>query len=146
MKQACFVMVLVAASAGMGASPAPSGDPDQGVVARTPHFAFHSDLATNVNDALLEAGRARNKGNPELFHAGEEVACFDALAPSAQTAWNLAVDYYGQVISPKKFSDRVQVLLRFELSGVKELTRERDQRYVGMVRGFIAAGEGVPAE
>jgi len=33
----------------------------------TTHLAFHSDLDTNLNDALIVAGVARNNGRPELF-------------------------------------------------------------------------------
>ena len=69
-------------------------------VATTPHFAFHSDFATNLNDALMEAGRARNKGNPELFQSGAEQSCFAELAPSARAGWNHAVDFYAEIISP----------------------------------------------
>ena len=55
------------------------------LVATTPHFAFHSDLATNLNDALVVAGGARNGGKPELFHTGsEESPCFAELPPSAR--------------------------------------------------------------
>ncbi len=49
-------------------------------LAATPHFALHSDIATNLNDALVVAGSARNDGKPELFHAGsEEGPCFAEL-------------------------------------------------------------------
>ena len=37
------------------------------IVATTPHFEFHSEFATNLNDALVEAGRARIKKKPEFM-------------------------------------------------------------------------------
>ena len=140
MRQTLRVTAVVVALTVAGASPSPARDSARRTaVATTPLFAFHSDFATNVHDALLEAGRARKKGKSELFQAGEEAACFAGLAPSAQTAWNLAVDYYTQVISPKKWSDREQTLMRLDLAGVEELTRERDRRFVGIAHGFIEA-------
>ncbi len=133
-----FSLVVVLFSASPTLAQAPT---EQAAVATTSHFAFHSDFTTNVNDALLEAGRARGKGKPELFQSGDEASCFDKLPPSVRTAWNLAVDYYTEVVSPKRWSDRWQVLIRFDLSGVKELSRAGDRRYVGIVRSFIEAAK-----
>lgn len=48
-------------------------------VLTTPHFAFHSDFATNLNDALLVAGSARNAG---------EAAIAPRLAELYQVAWH----------------------------------------------------------
>jgi len=127
-------LIVAAASSSFAQDPAA-----RAAVATTPHFAFHSDFRTNINDALLEAGRARRKGNPELFLTGAEATCFEGLAPSIRTAWNLAVDYYAEVISPKKWSDRQQVLIRFDLARVEELSKERDLRYVGIARSFMDA-------
>lgn len=140
MKQVFRVMAVVASLTISAASPIPAQDPtERAVVATTPHFAFHSDFVTNIHDALLEAGRARRKGRAELFRTGEEAACFAGLAPSARTAWNLAVDYYAEVISPKTWSDRQQVLIRLDLAHVEALPDERDRRYVGIARSFMDA-------
>ena len=140
MKQAFRVMAVVVALTVAAASTSPAQDPGaRAAMARTPHFVFHSDFVTNVHDALLQAGRARKKSNSELFRTGEEAACFAGLAPSARTAWNLAVDYYTEVISPKKWSDRQQFLIRLDLARVEELAKERDRRYVGIARSFMEA-------
>jgi hypothetical protein len=102
---------------------------DPAAVAVTPHFAFYSDFTTNLHDALLEAGRARGKGKPELFQAGDEASCFDELAPSLRTAWDLAVDYYAAIISSESWSDRQQVLIRLDLAGVEAPKTPRDRRW-----------------
>ena len=89
-------------------------------VATTEQFAFYSDFETNVNDALIAAGVARKSGRTELFSAGDEQACFEALAPSSQTGWNLAVDFYAEIISPHQFNDRQQSRIRLSLAGIEE--------------------------
>jgi hypothetical protein len=90
-------------------------------VLTTPHFAFFSDYQTNLNDALVQAGIERKLERAELFESGTEETCFAELPPSAQTGWNLAVDYYQQFISPAGFNERAQYLLRMNLAGFYEL-------------------------
>ena len=93
-------------------------DGEQSLVETTPHFAFYSDFATNLNDALIAAGSARNDDAPELFHNGsEEESCFLDLPSSVRTGWDLAVDYYAKVISPNSWLGRQQYLLRADLAG-----------------------------
>jgi sugar lactone lactonase YvrE len=121
--------------------PLEAGDP--ALVAKTPHFAFYSDFTTNLHDALLEAGRARRRGDPEMFKAGEETACFDQQTPSARNGWTLAVDYYADVISSARWNERQQVLIRLDLAGVAEWERPRDRRLVGIARGFLQAAAPV---
>lgn len=132
------VLVLVAL---LLLAPAPALPADDGAapVATTPHFAFHSDLATNLHDALTMAGKARNDGAPELLHAGPEASCFAELPRSARLGWDLAVDYYAEVLSPVSWLDRQQSLLRLDLAGVGEDRDERARRFVGITRGFLAA-------
>ena len=48
---------------------------------------------------MIEAGRARNDGKPELFQTGAAESCLAELPPSARTAWDHAVDYYTEIIS-----------------------------------------------
>ena len=108
-------------------------------VATTTHFAFHSDFATNLNDALLEAGRARNDERPELFTVEPERSCFEALAPSEQRGWHHAVGYYADVISTGRWSGRLQVVLRMALSGVEQREQPRDLRFLGIARGMLDA-------
>ncbi|MEE8522716.1 MAG: hypothetical protein V3T72_02195 [Thermoanaerobaculia bacterium] len=107
----------------------------------TPHFAFYSDLATNLNDALLVAGSARNADRPELFHTGEGKDCFEALAPSARLGWNLSVDWYAEIVSPADWNDRRLRLIRVDLAGAGDYLEsdERAQRYLGIAHAFQAA-------
>jgi hypothetical protein len=109
-------------------------------VTTTPHFAFHSDFATNLNDALIAAGVARKRGEPELFHSGAEEPCFGELPPSVRSAWDRAVDYYAEIVSPAGSFARQQYLLRLDLAGYEEQIDDDDaRRYVGIARAFRAA-------
>jgi len=109
-------------------------------VATTPYFAFFSDLPTNLNDALVEAGRARDAGTAELFAAGSEAACFEGLAPSLRAGWNRAVDYYAEIISPASWNARQQFLLRLDLAGVEGAIDDgRARQFVDLATAFRAA-------
>ncbi len=122
-----------------------ASDVDQSLVATTPHFAFYSYLATNLHDALIVAGADRNKEKPELFPSQpiqeDNDSCFAGLPPSAQTGWNLAVDYYAEVISPNSWLSRQQYQLRVELAGVGEELDARAQSFVDIARGFRATAK-----
>jgi hypothetical protein len=108
--------------------------------ATTPHFAFYSDFATNLNDALIAAGVARNDGEPELFQSGAEESCLAELPPSARAAWNRAVDYYAEIISPADWKDRQQYLVRVHLAGFDEQLKGAGARqFVEIARSFRAA-------
>jgi hypothetical protein len=106
----------------------------------TPHFAIYSDFDTNLNDALIAAGLARHDKKPELFHSGAEAPCFDKLSPSARAAWNAAVDYFAQIISPAGWDARQQVLLRWQLVGFDAEWRAAAgaTEFVEIARGFRA--------
>ncbi|MEA2602217.1 MAG: hypothetical protein QOF89_3209 [Acidobacteriota bacterium] len=109
-------------------------------VVTTPHFAFYSDFDTNLNDALIAAGVARKGSKPELFHSGDEVTCFGELPPSARAAWEGAVNYYKEIISPVGFGDRQQYLLRMQLAGLDEDLKDAEARqFVDIARSFRAA-------
>lgn len=108
-------------------------------IATTSHFAFYSDFDTNLNDALIVAGTARGDGKPELFQTGDEQACFQDLPPSAQFGWNLAVDYYAEVMAPAGWQGRQQSLLRHELAGLDREFVDRGRRFVDITTGFLAA-------
>ena len=109
-------------------------------VATTPHFAFYSDFDTNLNDALIAAGLARKGGKDELFRVGAEVACFEKLPPSQRAAWNGAVSYYAEIISPNDFSSRQQFLLRMQLAGFpEELKDDAAREFAGIAGHFRAA-------
>ena len=116
--------------------------PERTPVVTTPHFAFYSDFDTNLNDALIAAGLARKGGKPQLFHSGaeDEVSCFGKLPPSVRAAWDRAVDYYAEIISPADWTDRQQYLLRVQLAGfTEELTDAGDRQFVEIARSFRAA-------
>jgi hypothetical protein len=113
---------------------------DDGPVATTPHFAFYSDLPTNLNDALIVAGSTRNDGADELFADGGELeACFSELPKSARAGWDLAVDYYARVISPAGWMARQQYLLRADLAEFGEEPDERARRFLMIAEGFRLA-------
>jgi hypothetical protein len=119
-----------------GLAQAPARTP----VFTTPHFAFYDDFDTNLNDALIAAGVARKGGKPELFHAGDEAACFDKQPDSTRAAWDGAVDYYAKVISPAEWSDRQQYLLRVQLAGFDEELKDAEARqFVDIAKSFRAA-------
>lgn len=109
-------------------------------IATTPHFAFYSDFDTNLNDALNAAGVARKAGEPELFHSGDEMPCFDKLPPSARAGWDRAVDYYTEIISPASWNARQQYLLRVQLAGYDEKWKDAGARqFVEIAQNFRGA-------
>ena len=127
-------MLLSAPSASLGQAR------ERTPVVTTPHFAFYSDSDTNLNDALIAAGIARKGGKPELFHSGAEVSCFGELPQSARAAWDGAVDYYAEIISPADWTDRQQYLLRVQLAGFdEELKGAGARQFVEIARNFRAA-------
>jgi len=129
-----LAMLLFVPRASLGQAPA------RAPVVTTPHFAFYDDFDTNLNDALIAAGVARKGGKPELFHSGAEVSCFGKLPPSARAAWEGAVGYYAEIISPADWSDRQQFLLRVQLAGFDEEWKDAgDRQFVEIARSFRAA-------
>ena len=134
--------VLATAVIAIASSVASAQRPDGTAIATTPYFAFHSDLATNVNDALIAAGAARRAKKAELFHSDPEKACFDGLPPVERAAWNRAVDYYAEIVSPVQYTVREQLLPRLELAGVvkKEgLIDPAERRLIEITVAFRAA-------
>jgi hypothetical protein len=106
----------------------------------TPHFAFHSDFETNLNDALVAAGVDRKFRRPELFHSGPEAACFEALPPSARAGWDGALDYYARIVSPGSFHERPQYVIRVQLAGFdEELGNAADRELASIAAAFRAA-------
>ena len=122
-----------------GSGSAAAGEP-AGPVAETPHFRFLSDFTANLHDALIVAGKARSSGKSELFHEGEEGACFQELAISERVAWEQAVDYYAEVISPGNWGSRPQFVIRLHLAGAPG-AREDEQvrRFTALADAFLAA-------
>ena len=118
----------------------PATAPSRAAILTTEHFALFSDRDTNLNDALVAAGVARKRGKPELFHSGEETACFGALPQSTRAAWEKAVDYYAEVVSPGGWTGRPQHLIRVQLAGFdEELKDAADRELVDIAAGFRAA-------
>jgi hypothetical protein len=126
----------------IGSSTSLAQAPDRGAVATTPHFAFYSDFATNLNDAVIAAGAARGAKKVELFQSSSEKACFDGLLAAERAAWNRVVDYYAEIVSPAQHSAPVQTLPRLELAGVvkkEALTDAADRRFLDITSGLRAA-------
>lgn len=135
--------MLLAAGASFGQAPDSAHKSQRAPrvpIATTPHFAFYSDFGTNLNDALIAAGLARKRAKPELFQDGAEAPCFGKLPPSARAAWERAVDYYAEIISPVQFGDRQQYLLRADLAGFEDDLEDPGARqFAGIARGFRTA-------
>jgi hypothetical protein len=140
MRTALRVGLVVGWTALLGPHRADCGEaPDRSPVLATPHFAFYSRFDANLNDALIAAGLARKNGKPELFRAGTEAACFEKLPKSLRAAWNEAVDYYAEIVSPGGFGRSEQFRVRLQLAGFDdELTKDEDREYVGIVASFRA--------
>jgi hypothetical protein len=83
-------------------------------VLTTKHFAFYSDLATNVNDALVATATARLSKQADPFATGPVKVCMDSLPAPERDAWGRAVDYYAQ----SKTTPIQRILLRLELAGL----------------------------
>ncbi|MFQ5528267.1 MAG: hypothetical protein ACE5GX_18685 [Thermoanaerobaculia bacterium] len=107
------------------------------LVAKTPHFAFHSDFEVNLHDALLEAGRTRWSDRPELFHSGEEASCFSELSRPLRSAWDHAVGFYAETVSPPQARGR-QFVIRLGLIG-EELDDEDDRELAEIAASVRAA-------
>lgn len=137
--------IVLALGALLSASTASLGaEQERDPVATTPRFAFYSDFATNLNDALIAAGEARRRERQELFHSGPEKDCFDGLPAAERAAWDRTVDYYTEIIVPSGNFGREQMLLRAELTEYEEETEKaEDQRFIGIARGFLDAAAPV---
>ena len=90
--------------------------PPSSLVLTTRHFAFHSDLPTNVNDALVAAAGARRTKQPEPFASGPEKTCLDGLPSAERERWERAIAYY----TDSKATNFQIVLLRFKLAGLRQ--------------------------
>src|ERR1041385_4836276 len=97
-------------------------------VTTTPHFVFYSDFEPNLNDALINVGIARKFRKPQLFHDGDEAACFNKLAAPVRSAWERAADYYAEIISPSGSNSHERYLLRVQLAGLTEELKDADAR------------------
>lgn len=91
-------------------------NPRSSLVLTTKLFAFHSDLATNVNDALVAAAGARRAKQPEPFASGPERACLDRVPSAERERWERAIAYY----TDSKATNFQIVLLRFILAGLPQ--------------------------
>lgn len=109
-------------------------------VATSKRFEFYSDFNTNLNDALLAQGLARARRKSELFHSGDEAACFAKLATPVRAAWDRAVDYYAEVVSAGQWTGREQFALRLHLAGFDNEVRDTGAReFLGIAEGVLAA-------
>src|SRR5262245_8019671 len=106
---AAGLIAMIAASALAAAQTAKSS-----VELTTPHFAFYSDLATNLHDALITTAVARRNKQPEPFTTGAWKTCFDGLPATDRDGWLRAVDYY----TAGKSTRFQRVMQRLELAGL----------------------------
>jgi hypothetical protein len=108
----------------------PAGGARQGTasnaVLTTQHFAFHSDFAVNLNDALVMDFIASRDGRPGFFATGAEKACFDALPQTSRAGWTRATEFY----RANRSTPAQLLLLRLELGGLvqRELLSEGPSR------------------
>ena len=133
----CSILFAVAVLALPGAS---LGQPlTSQPVATTPHFAFFSDLAANLNDSLIAAGRARRARSQELFQAGAEKSCFDKLTPAERAGWARAVEYFAEIVAPSDINAREQILFRIELMAGSDWATGDDRSFMVIARSMRAA-------
>lgn len=107
------------------------------VVATTTYFEFHSDFEVNLHDAPLEAGRTRWSDRPELFHSGEESECFTKLPRALRSAWDHAVGFYAETVSPPQ-PRTAQFVIRLDLIG-EELDEDSDRELAVIAASVRAA-------
>lgn len=133
-----MLAALASLSLAAGLAAAARGqETEPSAVATTAVFAFHSDFEINLHDALLEAGRARWSDRPELFHSGEEAACFTELPRTARAGWDHAVGFYAEAISPPQARAQ-QFVARLSLIG-KEPGEADDRETAAIAAGVRAA-------
>jgi hypothetical protein len=138
MKLRLLLVALVAATF----APTVAAQSARTPVTTTTHFAFYSDFATNLHDALITAGNARRRKQTELFQQDAEKACFDALPAAERSAWNGGVDYYAAIVAPSGFNGREQLFTRFWLAGIARLSDYRtdaDRRFVEITEAMRSA-------
>src|SRR5262245_51913268 len=111
MKKTFFVLLALTIADPIAAAQQRGGG---GAVVTTPHFAFFSDLDTNVNDAIIAAAVARRANQADPLTGGSDGTCVDRLAASDREGWTRAVDYY----LAGKSTSLQRVLLRLELAGL----------------------------
>jgi hypothetical protein len=135
-RKAALILGLLLSAANLGL-----GQPSRRApLAATPYFAFYSDFETNLNDALINIGVARKFRKPQLFHDGDETACFNKLPAPVRSAWERAADYYAEIISPSGSNSRERYLLRVQLAGLTEELQDADARqFVELAQNFRAA-------
>ncbi len=138
LRRECSMLITVAVLLALPASSL--AQPERpGAVVTTPHFAFFSDLAANLNDALIAAGRARRAKSQELFQTGPEKACFDGLTAAERAAWARAVDYFAEIVVPFDVSAREQILFRIELMAGSDWATGDDRTFMAIARSIRAS-------
>ncbi|HUO86024.1 MAG TPA: hypothetical protein VM617_01430 [Thermoanaerobaculia bacterium] len=140
---ACLVLAATFVPA-LGIAAAPEEERGAGPVALTGHFAFYSDLRTNLNDALIEAGEDRREDRDELFAAGPAADCVAALPAAERAGWERAVDFYADVVAPAGDVDPVKLVPRLLLAGIAteaELEDDGERRLGRVIGGMLDAAE-----
>ncbi len=132
-------LALAGLAAALSAAGAPGAEDSATptVVTTTTYFEFHSDFEVNLHDALLQAGRTRWSDQPELFHSGEESECFTKLPRALRSAWDHAVGFYAETVSPPQ-ARRSQFVIRLDLIG-DELDEDSDRQLADIAASVRAA-------
>ena len=138
LRRECSILIAVAVLLGLPGASLAQPDRPRAVVT-TPHFAFFSDPAANLNDALIAAGRARRAKSQELFHMGPEKACFDRLTAAERAGWARAVDYFAEIVVPFDINAREQILFRIELMAGSDWATGDDRTFMAIARSIRAA-------
>jgi hypothetical protein len=125
----CVVLLTAGAPCAYGQTGTPNA------VLTTPHFAFYSDFATNLNQTLVSDFVARRDKRPGLFETGADKACFDALPSTARDGWGRAVEYY----RTNKANPGQTLLLRLELAGLVERAKLDDPESRAVLDAFARA-------
>ena len=136
-RRECSILIAVAVLANPGPTLAQPERPR--AVVTTAHFAFFSDLAANLNDALTATGRARRVKRQELFQTDPEKACFDKLTAAERAGWTRAVDYFAEIIVPFNINAREQILFRIELMAGSDWATGNDRTFMAIARSMRAA-------
>jgi hypothetical protein len=108
------------------------------VAVETQWFAFHSDFAFNLYDAVLAAGTARAAHRGEAME-GSASECFDGLSQEERSAWDEAVDYYATNVASTWDFSRERYVFRSHLAQLPIELDADDKRKLGLGLLFLEA-------
>jgi hypothetical protein len=111
-----------------------------GPIAQTTHFAFHSDFWLNLHHFLYVQARAKrgmDQGRPVVARVLADTAGFGALSDGERAQWASAATYYDRALATRDaLFDSLMVDSKLRLSKVAEGGRLEDS---GLDREWISA-------